>query len=68
MAETRSGSAPEPDKTGGGTNRRVRRGTIIPEGRQVCPAREKEPRGYQWTPPKKHLRDKVREAIRILFH
>ncbi len=68
MAGTRNGSAPARDKTGGNTDRCICCGEIIPEGRQVCPMCDPEPRGYQWTPPKKRWRDKIREAIRILFH
>lgn len=41
-------------------------GRTIPEGRQVCPLCEAG--GYQWKPPKKRWWDKVREAMRILFH
>ena len=41
-------------------------GEDVPEGRQVCPICEHVAHGYQWKPPKKRLREKLRDALRAL--
>jgi predicted amidophosphoribosyltransferase len=41
-------------------------GEDIPEGRQVCPTCEHYAHGYQYHPPKKRWRDKIREIFRIM--
>lgn len=39
-------------------------GDVIPEGRQICP--KCEGHGYQYIPPEKRFRDRLREAWRAL--
>lgn len=49
-----------------GNNTCVCCGETIPEGRQICPKCEVSAHGYQYYPPKKRLRERIRDALRAL--